>query len=351
MDELLAKVRLPESPASALRAIGWRVLFALAIITTVAAVAYLDREGYRDNATGETLGLLDAFYYATVSASTTGYGDIVPVTDSARLLTTLVVTPMRILFLILLVGTTLEVLANRSKKAFRWRTLRRRLHDHVVVCGYGVKARSALAYIAGSTANGEQPPPAIVIDTDSIAIESAVDAELPAIHGSATEAETLLAAGVDRASMVIVASNRDDTNVLVVLRARELSRRAKIIASCRERANASLLQRSGADTVIVSSDSAGRLLGMAASTPSAAAVISDLLRSGTGLDVVEHQTDSHPDDDGPLAGDQPVAVRRGGELLPYERRMELHPGDALICVRHVGGTIGGREPDEEDNAR
>jgi voltage-gated potassium channel len=340
MDELLAKVRLPEHPGSAVRAIGWRVLLAVAIITVVALVAYLDREGYKDNATGEPIGLLDCFYYATVSASTTGYGDIVPVTDSARLMTTLIVTPMRILFLILLVGTTLEVLATRSRKAFRWRSLRRRLHDHVVVCGYGVKARSALSYLEGADAGaGAGETSVIVIDTDPVAIESATEAELPAILGNATEADVLRTAGVDRAATVIVASERDDTNVLIVLRARELNRRATIIAACREEGNASLLSRSGADTVIVSADSAGRLLGMAASSPAAAQVIDDLLRSGTGLDVIEHRVGAVGAE--PPPSDQPVAVRRGDELLAYEREMELRPDDILVCVRHVGDHIKG----------
>lgn len=334
----MARVRLPEHPASALKAIAWRMLLAVAIITVVAAVAYLDRDGYRDNATGEPIGLLDAFYYATVSASTTGYGDIVPVSDTARLLTTLVVTPMRILFLILLVGTTLEVLANRSRKAFRWRTLRRRLRDHVVICGYGVKARAAIAYLEG-TADAAPASATIVIDPDANAIETAVENDLPAINGSATEAETLLAAGVDRASMVLVASDRDDTNVLIVLRARELNREAKIISTCREQANASLLKQSGSDTVIVSSDSAGRLLGMAAASPAAAEVISDLLLSGTGLDVIEHSAVAHLAEGGPPTGDQPIAVRRDEDLLPYENGMELHPGDQLVCVRHVGDKL------------
>jgi len=62
MDELLAKVRLPEHPASALLAIALRILLAVAIITVVALVAYLDREGYKDNATGDPIGLLDCFY-------------------------------------------------------------------------------------------------------------------------------------------------------------------------------------------------------------------------------------------------------------------------------------------------
>ena len=334
----MARVRLPEHPASAFRAIAWRMLLAVAIITVVAAVAYLDRDGYRDSATGEPIGLLDAFYDATVSASTTGYGDIVPVSDTARLLTTLVVTPMRILFLILLVGTTLEVLANRSRKAFRWRTLRRRLRDHVVICGYGVKARAAISYLQG-TADAAPASATIVIDSDPTAIETAVENDLPAIHGSATEATTLLAAGVDRASMVLVASDRDDTNVLIVLRARELNREAKIISTCREQANASLLKQSGSDTVIVSSDSAGRLLGMAAASPAAAEVVSDLLLSGTGLDVIEHSAVAHLAEGGPPAGDQPIAVRRDEDLLPYEHGMELHPGDQVVCVRHVGDKL------------
>lgn len=338
MDKLLARVRLPEHPASAVRAIGWRVVLALAIITVVAMVAYLDREGYRDNVTGEPIGLLDCFYYATVSASTTGYGDIVPVSDSARLLTTLVVTPMRILFLILLVGTTLEVLATRSRKAFRWRSLRRRLHDHVVVCGYGVKARSALSYLEGANSGGGERA-AIVIDPDPVAIESGTESDLPAILGNATETDTLVTAGVERASIVLVASNRDDTNVLIVLRARELNPKVKIIAACREEGNTSLLSRSGADTVIVSADSAGRLLGMAAESPAAAQVVDDLLRSGTGLDVVEHRVGEHAH--APPSSDQPVAVRRGDELLSYEEGMELRSDDCLVCLRHVGERIEG----------
>jgi voltage-gated potassium channel Kch len=40
--------------------------------------------------------------YATVTLSTTGYGDIVPVTDAARLVNTVLITPIRVIFLILL---------------------------------------------------------------------------------------------------------------------------------------------------------------------------------------------------------------------------------------------------------
>ena len=72
--ELLA---LPERQHGPVRAIIVRVLVALACIVVTAVVVYLERDGYRD-LDGKVDSWLDAFYYATVTLSTTGYGDITP---------------------------------------------------------------------------------------------------------------------------------------------------------------------------------------------------------------------------------------------------------------------------------
>ena len=106
-------MRLPGGEPGPLRTILTRVAIALGLIVIVAILAYVGRDGYTDPDDGD-VSLLDAFYYSTVSITTTGYGDVRPVSDSARLVTTLVVTPLRVLFLILLVGTTLEILAWRD---------------------------------------------------------------------------------------------------------------------------------------------------------------------------------------------------------------------------------------------
>ena len=136
-------VDLPGGEASPLRKILGRLAIALGLITYVAIVTYIGRDGYIDPEDG-TISLLDAFYYSTVSITTTGYGDIRPVSDTARWVTTVLVTPARVLFLILLVGTTLEILAERSRHAYRVARWRRKLNDHTIVCGSGVKGRSAV---------------------------------------------------------------------------------------------------------------------------------------------------------------------------------------------------------------
>ena len=56
---------------------------ALVLVLVTVAVIYLDRGSYRD-VDGSALTLLDCVYYTAVSLSTTGYGDITPVTPTRR---------------------------------------------------------------------------------------------------------------------------------------------------------------------------------------------------------------------------------------------------------------------------
>src|SRR5918992_6287902 len=136
-------VELPAGRRHPLRTIGERLALAFGLLVLVALIAYLGRDGYIDPE-DDSVSLLDAFYYSTVTITTTGYGDIRPVSDGARLMTTVIVTPARVLFLILLVGTTLEVLTERTRAAYRLARWRRGLRGHTIVCGYGTKGQSAV---------------------------------------------------------------------------------------------------------------------------------------------------------------------------------------------------------------
>src|SRR5665811_2259178 len=148
-------IDLPGEEAGPLRKILVRLAIALALVAVAAGVGDAGRDGYIDPE-GGGMSVLDAFYYSTVSITTTGYGDIIPASDEARLITTVVVTPARVLFLILLVGTTLEILAERSREAYRLRRWRKRLKDHTIVCGYGVKGRAAMRTLLGKGIGPEQ---------------------------------------------------------------------------------------------------------------------------------------------------------------------------------------------------
>jgi voltage-gated potassium channel len=318
-----------ESPA---RQVWRRVLLATIVLVVTVAVVYVGRDGYRD-ASGDRLSLLDATYYATVSLSTTGYGDITPLTPGARLLNILILTPLRIVFLLILIGTTLEALTARSREEFRIRRWRSRVRQHVVVCGYGTKGRSAIRALQ---ATGTSLDGIVVVDPDPRAIEEANSVGLTGIIGDAGRTEVLRRASVERARAVIVAANRDDASVLITLTVRQLNATVPITTSAREEENADLLKQSGADIVITTSATSGRLLGLSTDSPRVVSVVEDLVSGGHGLDLVQRQVTASEVGLGPRQlRDIVLSVTRGGRTLRFDDPLigDLETGDVLVVVR------------------
>jgi voltage-gated potassium channel len=332
---LVGVLRIPEQHGSPVRVITRRVAIALVVLFAATLVVYLDRNGYRDVRAGR-LTFLDCLYFAAVSLSTTGYGDITPYTEAARLVNTVVFTPLRIAFLAVLVGTTLEVLSERSRQAWKIQRWRSKVRNHTVVIGYGTKGKTAVAAkVRDEAAQGE----VVVVDTDRTALEHAASAGLVTVHGDATKSDVLRLAGAQHAASIIVATGRDDTAVLVTLTAREIAPKTKIVASIREAENQHLLQQSGADSVVVSSETAGRLLGLATTTPSVVEMIEDLLTPDAGLVIAEREVEQTEVGGSPRhLRDIVLGVVRDGHLLrigaPEVDAIEA--SDRLLYIRNAG---------------
>ncbi len=327
-------VRLPGTTASPIRIIVQRLLIAVAILILVAIVVYADHHGYTDSADGK-VSPLDALYYSTVTLSTTGYGDITPVSDSARLINILVVTPLRILFLIVLVGTTIEALTTQSRMESRARRWRDHVQDHTVILGFGTKGRAAAQSLLDHGVPGRQ---LAVIDPDPLSVAEANRMGLVAVQGDATRSGVLQRAHLPSARTVVVATDRDDTSVLATLTARRLNARARIVATARESENGPLLEQSGADSVITSSSAAGQLLGLAATSPVAGALASDLLVPGAGLEIAEREITpaelgTRPED----CDDLVLAVIRGDAVHRFDEGTVrlFNPHDRVVVVRRA----------------
>ena len=230
----------------------------------IALLAWVGRDGYSD-ADGSPLSWLDAIYYSTVTVTTTGYGDIAPISPGARAVTAFVVTPLRVVFLVVLVGTTLELLTERfrhTRAEARWR---RTVTDQTIVAGYGTMGRQAVeTMLANGTTTAEQ---VVVIYPQDEAATRAREAGLTAIVADATRTAAWKQARVETARAVVVTCNRDDTATLATLTVRELNSTVPISAAVREAENARLLSQSGATTVILSSEAAGRLIGLSTQAP------------------------------------------------------------------------------------
>jgi voltage-gated potassium channel len=335
--DLVDILTIPEPFISPARKIAMRVVYALAALFAAVLIVYFDRNGYRDIESApdpdNPLSFLDCLYYATVSLSTTGYGDITPVTPSARLINVLVITPLRIAFLIVLIGTTVETLTTHSRQALKIQRWRKNVRNHTIVVGYGTKGRTAVAAMISDEIT---PAEIVVVDENPAALERAKSAGLVTVQGSATDSDVLRLASAQHAKAIIVATNRDDTAVLVTLTARELAPDAQIIAAVREGENQHLLRQSGANTTVVTSETAGRLLGIARKTPTVVEVMEDLLTPDAGFGLAQRAVE--PREVGGSARhlhDIVLGVVRNGELLradsPGADAVEL--GDQLLYIK------------------
>ena len=148
------------------------------------------------------------------------------------------------------------------------------MRNHTVVIGYGTKGRAAVAAMVGAEV---APADIVVVDENATALERAKSAGLVTVHGDATKSDILQLASAQHATSIIVATDDDASAVLVTLTARELAPKAKIIAAAREAEHQHLLRQSGADSTVVSSETAGRLLGIATQNPSVVEMMEDLL--------------------------------------------------------------------------
>lgn len=331
---LVDYLRIPEKFVSPGRRIALRLVYALSALLATVLVVYLDRDGYRDVDSGPTtLSLLDCFYYATVSLSTTGYGDITPLSDRARLMNVLLITPLRFAFLIVLIGTTVETLTAASRQALKIQHWRNTVRNHTVVVGYGTKGRTAVTAMIG---DGVAPADIVVVDTNQASLDRANVAGLVTVRGDANKSDVLRLAGAQHAKAIIVATSDDPTAVLVTLTARELAPSATIIAAVREAENQHLLLQSGANSVVVSSETAGRLLGLATSKPTVVEMIDDLLTPHAGFAIAEREVEPKEVGGSPKhLGDIVLGVVRDGKLVRVgEPEVDsLEANDHLLYIR------------------
>lgn len=272
-----------KSPLPIWVSIAWRVLFSIGLLAFAVLVHWFERDGLRDTADGH-ISFIDVIYFTMISVTTTGYGDIVPLTERARLFDALVVTPIRIFVVLIFVGTAYTFVFRRTWDKWRMADIQRNLRDHIIVSGYGISGSQAVDELI---ARGTKPHDIVVIDCDPDALERARQVGCSVLAGDATRDSILQDVRITRAKAMIISAGRDDTAILMTLTARHLAPDLPISVAVRNTDNELPARQAGATTVINPVSFAGLLLASSSEGPRLVDYLADLVSNAGRVKLAE----------------------------------------------------------------
>jgi len=300
----------------------------------------------------EGVSLFDGLYWALVTMTTVGYGDITPKTTYGKIIAMLTIMSGIAVYtatISLAAGTIVEAAERRRQGYIRYRGVR-----HVVVVGWTPASEAAIRELRSRGYTGDI---VLITEKPTAVLREAELEGVTLVRGDPTRRDTLLRANVPRANMVIVSTNDDATTVLVVLAVRGLNERARIVAEALHPENVELMHKAGADIVVPTRDLGGRMLATSLIEPGAAMFVENISRAEA------RPIELHEIPAAPYAGKRyievllemrkkgltPVAIRRRGMLISNPSDdLIIEPDDILVVV--VPGAVsahGGAEAGSE----
>jgi voltage-gated potassium channel len=316
--------------------LGIRLLLALSLVFVVVLIHWFDRDGLIDHHDGE-ISFLDVVYFTMISITTTGFGDIAPVSNQARLVEAVIVTPIRIAVLFIFVGAAYDFVIRRSWEKWRMRRIQERLTGHIVVLGFGISGSEAVHELIE---RGTDPSCIVVMDSSPERLADAEALGCNVMEADATRDENLVAVRVESARTVLVSAGRDDSSILIVLTVRHLAPTVPISVVVRAGDNELLARQAGADNVINPVRFTGLLLAGSAQGSHVAEYMVDLASVGGKVQLVERAVLSEEVGktiDNLATGGRGMRIYRGEEAIGYWEAGPLQEGDVVVEIRPTEG--------------
>jgi voltage-gated potassium channel len=186
----------------------------------------------------------DALYMVIITVTTVGYMEVHPLSHAGRIFNLFVMCGGITMLLFAVGMITQTLLEFELDKVFGRRRMEReldRIKDHFIICGAGRVGHAAARELA------QKPVPFVIIERTR---DPKNDEGWLLIEGDATQEKVLREAHIERAVGLVAATTTDATNIYIVLTARGLNPKLKIIARSSEEGAEKHLKTAGADIVI-----------------------------------------------------------------------------------------------------
>jgi len=285
----------------------------------------------------------DGLYMVVTTFTTIGYQEIHPLSPAGRIFNlALIISGVSLVFLA--IGSLTQALLEFELASFFGRRKMEReisrLSDHYIICGAGRVGRSAARELA------RKPAPFLIIE-QSEAKAARFGGEWLIMIGDATQERSLRDAHIERARGLVAATTTDATNLYIVLTARGLNPRLKIIARASEEDAEKHLLTAGADSVVSPYLFAGQRIAQSFLRPHVVSFLDTATTHlGMDLEIGEISVPDHSWFAGKTIESSRIRQDRGVIILAIKRERgmrfnpspedPIEPGDYLIAMGAPG---------------
>ncbi len=235
------------------------LLLLIFVVITAGIALYVLEEQINPNINS----LFDAFYWALVTISTVGYGDIAPVTNEGKVISMLII----ISGIAMISFATSVIVSAFSEKLSELKENRiveqiNKSERFLLICGYGQLTKMFLRHEEGIEHHY------IILDKDPEKVAAAISDGYAAIKADASRHEVLKKFAKDAAQITILClTNSDIENIYITLNAKIVNSKMQVIARANDASLYSKFVRAGADHILMPNSVANTMLLAAISQP------------------------------------------------------------------------------------
>ncbi|WP_123104842.1 voltage-gated potassium channel protein [Acidithiobacillus sulfuriphilus] len=199
--------------------------------------------------------MITALYFAVVTMSTVGYGDILPTTDEARFFVVSLIIIGITVFATSLSAIIIPAVNNRLQRLLQGEKRPMTRKNHYIIAGDTPLARNTYREL-----KARKLPVVVIIGHQP---EDSIYEPDDLVLGDSSDTDTLKSAGAETALAVLALRADDSENAFVVLAVKELEGQARTVAAVNDSKNLGRVRRVQPDMIIAPQVMGGELLAMA----------------------------------------------------------------------------------------
>ncbi|SFV53730.1 Potassium voltage-gated channel subfamily KQT; possible potassium channel, VIC family [hydrothermal vent metagenome] len=263
------------------------LLFLLLFIVFTSGIAMYILEAEKNQSINT---LFDGIYWAIVTISTVGYGDISPVTDVGRAISILIIVS-GIAMISFVTSVIVSAFSERLNELKEDRIVEQmnKSKSFMIICGYGQMTKM---FFRQKRKNIEHY---VIMDTDIARVEAAKKDGYIAIHEDASSYKTLSRFDAKYCDITVLCLTSSDVeNIYITLNAKSISHHIKVISRVNDPETVDKFRYAGADELLLPNLVANTMIYTAITQPTMYKAIHAILTGKSIANIDEiHVHDSH----------------------------------------------------------